>query len=136
MKIDALQKELMHDEGCVLTAYEDTEGYVTIGVGRQLDTRGISMEEAMLLLENDIEIVVKELDQRKPYWRELSEDRQRALANMCFNVGAPRLMKFKKMWAAIERNDFKAASEEMLDSKWAKQVGQRASRLAVMMRDG
>ncbi len=136
MKIEALKRELVVDEGMVLTAYKDTEGYVSIGVGRQLDTRGISEGEAMVLLDNDIKIVIRELDANKGFWRELSEDRQRALANMAFNMGMPRLMKFKKMWIAIERGDFKEAAAEMLNSKWAEQVGQRAHRLSVMMREG
>lgn len=136
MDVEKFKEELIDDEGCVLTAYEDTEGYISIGVGRQLDTRGISYKEAMYLLQNDIAIVEAELDKAKPFWRDLSEPRQRVLANMCFNLGMPRLLKFKLMWMALERGDYKKAAEEMLLSKWASQVGQRANRLSVVMRNG
>jgi len=64
-----------------------------------------------------------------PWWRGLSDDRMRVMANMCFNLGYPRLSKFKKFLAAMQEEDWETAAEEMMDSKWATQVGDRAKRL-------
>ena len=67
---------------------------------------------------------------------DLNETRQMCLVDMGFNLGVPRLMKFKNMWEAIERQDFEWASAEMLNSRWAKQVGRRADNLAKAMENG
>ena len=64
-----------------------------------------------------------------PWWKELSDEKMRVLANMCFNLGITRLLKFRKFLAALEAGDFETAGEEMMDSKWATQVGARATRL-------
>ena len=64
-----------------------------------------------------------------PWWKELGDEKMRVLANMCFNLGITRLLKFRKFLAALEAGDFETAGEEMIDSKWATQVGARATRL-------
>lgn len=128
--IDALKADLVRDEGLRLKPYRDTVGKLTIGVGRNLDDVGISDAEAGHLLGNDISGVLADLDRALPWWRGLSEARQRALANMCFNLGLTRLQGFKKMLAALEAGDWPAAAREALDSKWARQVGARATRIA------
>ena len=81
-------------------------------------------------------IVEKELVANKPIVLQLDDIRQMCLVDMGFNMGVPRLMKFVKMWGAIEVGDFYEASEQMLDSRWAKQVGKRSEHLAEMMRSG
>ncbi len=88
----ALTEELRRDEGEVLHAYTDSEGYVTIGVGRLIDKRrggGISAEESAYLLGNDISRTETDLDARMPWWRDLDPVRQRVILNMAFNLGSP-----------------------------------------------
>jgi lysozyme len=105
-------------------------------VGRNLDDRGITEDEARYLLKNDIAIVEEELLRAKPSVADLDAVRQRVLVDMGFNLGLPILLKFQNMWAAIEDEDWIDAAEQMLDSRWAKQVGRRAARLAEAMRSG
>lgn len=138
MNLERLKAQLIRHEGCVLHAYQDTETYWTIGVGRLIDQRrggGISEEEAAFLLENDIkkaEAAVSVYD----WYPMLDEVRQAVVVDMVFNMGPGRFAGFKKMLAAIEAKDWKEAAVQMLDSKWAVQVGNRALRLAEMMRSG
>ena len=80
-------------------------------------------------LNNDIETVCDELNRNMPWWKNLSEERQLVMANMCFNLGVTRLLKFKNFLAAMEKEDWDKAAVEMLDSRWAIQVGPRAIRL-------
>ena len=96
----------------------------------------MSEERINECLHNDIDIVCDELDRNMPWWNELDETRQRVLANMCFNLGCPRLKNFKNFLAALEGGDFESAGEEMMDSKWATQVGDRAVRLQEKMLHG
>lgn len=134
-----ISEELIRDEGEVLHAYQDTEGFWTLGVGRLIDKRrggGITHEEALYLLQNDILRKMEDLDRELPWWRKLSPVRQRVMLNMCFNLGIWGLLKFKKTLAAVESGRYEEASRGMLASKWAKQVGERAERLALMMRRG
>ena len=63
------------------------------------------------------------------WWNDLPEDLQRVMANMCFNLGITRLLKFKKFLAAMEDKEWDKAAVEMMDSRWATQVGARATRL-------
>jgi len=136
MNIAKLKSELIRDEGLRLKPYKDTVGKLTIGVGRNIDDMGITHDEAMFLLGNDISFVEADLDAKLPWWRNLDEVRQRVLANMVFNLGITRFLRFKNTIALIEVKRYKAASEEMLKSVWAEQVGIRAKRLAQMMCDG
>ena len=128
--------QLERHEGLKLKPYMDTVGKLTIGVGRNLDDVGISHAEAMLMLSNDVEIAENELRQRFPIVKQLDETRYLTLVNMCFNIGVTRLANFQKMWFAIENGDWATAADEMLDSKWARQVGQRATELSDQMRNG
>ena len=79
--------------------------------------------------EDDIEGVLTDLDRNMPWWSDLCEDHQRVMANMAFNLGINRLLKFKKFLGALQEHDFETAAVEMMDSKWATQVGPRATRL-------
>ena len=152
-----LLKQLMKSEGLRLEVYQDTLGIDTIGVGRNLEDRGITKEEldaldipnietvyqhgitesdAMFLLENDVQIVEDELLKAHPCVAELDSVRQLVLVDMAFNMGVPRLCKFKKMWNAIHEEDFRTAAKEMLDSRWSIQVKRRSHKLAHAMHHG
>lgn len=110
-----------------------TKGNLTIGVGRNLDASGIFDCEVQLMLDNDVITAWHACQRLMPGFDTFSEPRQHAFIDMAFNLGEPRLAKFKKMLAAIEARDFETARKEMLDSAWAKQVGPRAQTLANMV---
>lgn len=129
-----LLQDLQRDEGLKLKPYRDTVGKLTIGIGRNLDDRGITHAEAMHLASNDIEIVEYELDRNASWWRDMPEPGRRALANMMFNLGWPRLREFKNMLAALKAGKWDRAADEALDSEWAKQVGERSKRIAALFR--
>ena len=136
MNLALLKQELLRDEGLRLKLYKCTAGKWSIGIGRNLEDRGITPDEAAYLLHNDLAVVFVDLDRNLPWWRQMTDARQRALANMCLNLGIVRLLGFKNTLAAMEAGDYEKAAEGMLASKWAGQVGDRAIRLATMMRDG
>lgn len=131
-----LRAQLVQHEGLRLKPYTDTVGKLTIGVGRNLTDNGISEDEADLLLDNDLSEAWHICQRHIPGFNTLAEPRQHALVDMAFNLGETRFVKFPKMLAAIEVHDFKRAAAEMLNSKWANQVGQRARTLAGMMATG
>ena len=132
-----LRSQLERHEGLRLKPYLDTATppRLTIGYGRNLDDVGITREEADYMLANDIEKVERELDTIDEYVA-LDRIRQTVIANMTVNMGFRGVMQFKRMWAAISRKDYAAAAREMLDSKWRRQVGNRATELADIMRTG
>ena len=134
--IDLLEEMLIKHEGLKLKPYTDTVGKMTVGVGRNLDDNGISKDEALFMLRNDIETITGELSNSFPFVDGLCVARQDALINMAFNLGMPRFKKFKRMIAALRDGDFTQAACEMLDSKWAKQVGNRAIELADIIKTG
>lgn len=115
--------------------YIDTVGKLTIGYGRNLDDNGISKKEADYLFDNDFDNCERELSQYSWYANQPASV-QAALINMCFNLGLPRLLGFKRMIAALKANNRTLAAQEALNSKWATQVGQRAKDVAVMLREG
>lgn len=131
---DRLKQDLIRDEGLRLKPYHCTAGKVTIGVGRNLDDVGVSKEEAYDMLDTDMQSVGHELDRNLDGWRTYPDGVALGLANMCFNLGWPRLSGFRKMLGAIEAGDYNRAADEALDSKWAKQVGPRADRIAQLFR--
>ena len=135
--MEKLIESIKHHEGVRLVPYRDTEGKLTIGIGRNLDANGISLKEAEILLRNDISKAVDD------FWRlpfavilHCNIDRRRALTEMIFNLGLPTFLTFKKMLHALECSEYEDAAREMLDSKWAVQVGERARRLANVIRTG
>jgi lysozyme len=136
MNADLLIRELVRDEDLRQKPYRCTAGKLTIGIGRNLDDVGISVDEAYFLARNDVAKVVVQLDHELPWWKDLDETRQRVLANMAFNLGINGLLGFKNTLANIQAGRYLEAAQGMLASKWAKQVGPRAERLALMMRDG
>lgn len=121
-------------EGLRNKPYKCSAGKLTIGIGRNLEDLGISTSEAEYLLANDIKRVKGELRLHIPRFNILSPVRQAVLVDMCFNLGWPRMSGFRNMLTAIHQENWEKAAAEMLDSKWAKQVGKRAERLAEMMR--
>lgn len=138
MNIEKLKSQLLKHEGFVSPAYQDSEGYWTIGIGRLIDERkggGITEDEAYFLLTNDIERA-ETWARTYAWYDDLDEVRQNVVVEMIFNLGPRRFAGFKKMIAAIEREDWKEAAVQALNSKWASQVGNRALRLAEMMRSG
>jgi lysozyme len=114
--------------------YTDTTGHLTIGIGRNLIDRGISINEATYMLDEDITYFMGKLNHFLPFFVNLSENRQIALVDMCFNIGVQGFLNFTQMILALESADYERAAHEMLDSKWATQVGERASRLAQIMK--
>jgi len=133
-----LAGQLVRHEGLRLYPYRCTKGKLTIGVGRNIEDNGINREEALFMLENDIERSRKELENNLPWFSKLNEVRQDVLINMCFNMGITALLEFKKTIEYIEAGDFDSASVEMLDSKWAREdVGEsRSSELSQQMKTG
>lgn len=134
--VKTIKEELIRDEGLRLKPYKDTVGKLTIGIGRNIDDVGISEDEAIVLLENDISSVINDLDRNIPWWRTLSPVRQRAIINMCFNLGWPRLSQFKRMLGALQESNYEVAACEALKSKWYRQVGIRARRIAEQIKFG
>ena len=149
--------KLIAHEGLRLQVYQDTLGIDTIGIGRNLEDRGITKEEldwmdmpnmdaiyehgireadAMYLAQNDVQIVEEELLRAHPCVEDLDAVRQLVVMDMAFNMGVPRLCKFKKMWNAIHENKFDIAAKEMLDSRWAIQVKSRSVILSNAMHNG
>lgn len=130
-----LRLMLMRHEGVRLTPYRCPAGKLTIGCGRNLQDVGITQLEAMTLLSNDIERVTKEAH-TFGWFKSLNRARQDVVISMIFNLGLPRFKEFKKTIEAINMGNFSKAADEMLDSSWAKQVGERAIDLADMMKRG
>ena len=126
---------LIRHEGLRLKPYTDTVGKLTIGVGRNLTDVGISKQEAMYLLHDDIQKVQEQLAEQS-WFSGLNEARQMAITDMAFNLGLQGLLGFKKAIAALQAGDFASAASEMLNSKWAEQVGARARELANIVRTG
>ena len=136
MNTDLLVQELTMDEGKRNKPYVDTVGKVTIGVGRNLTDNGLSNDEIKYLLMNDINGVLAELDNALPWFRGMTDNRQRVLANLTFNMGLPTVLQFKATLAAMQVGRYDDAADGMLASRWANQVGDRAKRLADRMRAG
>ena len=135
MIIEMLRKH----EGVETHAYVDTVGKVTIGVGRNIDKNGgigLSQREIDSLLASDVERVEAELSRAFEWYDSLNDARKDAMMDMCFNMGLPRLSKFKKSLAAMSNRHYEIAAVEFLDSRWAVQVGQRAITISEMIRTG
>ena len=135
--------QLIRHEGLKLKPYRCTAGKLTIGVGRNIEDNGITEEEAMMMLRNDIETISNELALAVAEMgitlrdvEKMGQVRVLTLTNLAFNMGVPRLLGFKKTFAALKEHDYETAADEMLNSKWSRQVGNRAIELAEQMRTG
>jgi len=133
--IEKLMNELKVDEGFRDKVYKCSAGKLTIGYGWNLEDNELPERIAEMMLSYAIGDKLQSLE-RLSWWCGLNDARKRAIVNMAFNIGVAGVLKFKKMIAAIEREDFSQAALEMDDSKWSKQVGARADRLILMMNRG
>lgn len=144
MNIDQLRKELEVDEGVKYEIYNDHLGYPTFGIGHLvIDTdpeygqeigTPVSEDRVAEAFDNDVETVIDDCKKLYPDFDELPEECQLIIANMMFNMGRPRLSKFKGMKAGIDSQDWNKAADEMIDSAWYRQVPNRAGRLVKRMR--
>lgn len=131
-----LAAQLRRHEGVRAKPYTDTVGKLTIGVGRNLTDRGLSHDEVDVLLANDLELAQQECERSFAWYAALDSVRQAALVNLCFNLGLPRLLGFRHALAAMAAGDFALAADEFADSRWARQVGDRAVELCGQIRSG
>ena len=144
MDIERLREELAYDEGVVYEIYLDHLGLPTFGIGhlvREDDYEygepvgtPVSEDRVVEAFEQDIQITIEDCERLYPNFYELPEEAQLIIANMCFNLGYPRLSKFKGMKAGVDAWDWNAAANEMVDSRWYRQVTNRADRLVERMR--
>lgn len=137
-EITQAANQIMVDEGLELKPYRCTSDALTIGYGRNLDSMGITQAEAEMMLTNDVRGAMVDAMRFVPLdcWDVLSTSRRSVLINMAFNLGLTRLSKFKNFRQALIEHDYPRASVEMMDSRWARQVGNRAERLSEIMREG
>lgn len=129
----ALKSSIMAHEGLRLKPYPDTRGFVTIGYGHNLTENGITREMAETILEEDIAEAQEQCRDTIEWFDGLDGPRQRVLTEMAFNLGIDGLLGFTRMLADVESGHYADAAREMLNSKWAAQVGTRAQRLAAVM---
>ena len=139
MNVDKLREQLKIDEGVKYEVYKDHLGYPTFGIGHLVvegdEEMGkpvgtpVSEERVNSVFESDVQKFVVESEKVFPNLKDLPEEAQQVIVNMCFNMGAPRLSKFKKFIAAVNDGNWSTAAVEMMDSRWATQVGVRAERL-------
>jgi lysozyme len=145
--ITCIADQLRRDEAIRQFAYDDSDGLtllkgatlrgnLTIGVGRNLNAEGVSPDEITLMLNNDIIAVNDSLESTFPWTTTLDPVRFGVLQNMCFNLGIEGISEFINMLAQVQSGDYAAAAQDMLQSKWAEQVGARAQRLSVQMEKG
>ena len=136
--------ELRRDEGVRYSPYKDTAGVDTVGCGHNLDCKPLPAGwkyplndvQVNSLLDDDLEDVFHDLDRALPWWTDLSDVRQRVLANMAFNLGITKLLGFRNTLVYMRQGKYSQAADGMLSSAWASQVKGRAQRLAAMMRTG
>lgn len=139
MTIASLRDMLVREEGLRLSAYQDHLGYWTIGVGRLIDARrggGITKDEAMYLLDNDIRRYTDAVFDALPWAQDLSEPRQAVLIGMAFQMGVHGLLGFTNTLAAVRDGRWQDAYDGILASKWATQTPARAERMAKQMLTG
>ena len=144
MNIDKLREELKIDEGCKYEIYLDHLGLPTFGIGHlvlnsdpeygQPVGTSVSEDRVNECFAKDVETVLSECAQLYSNFEVLPEEAQLIIANMMFNMGYPRLSKFKGMKAAVDAGDYHKAAVEMVDSRWYQQVTNRADRLVARMR--
>lgn len=141
-----LNSMLMQDEGMKLVVYDDANGkaivpgsivlgHPSIGIGRALDTDGITTEEAIYLRDNNI-LKCRQAAGTFPWFRGLDSVRQDVIVMLIFNMGLGGVCEFKNMLAAMARGDYTQAASELLASRWSAQVKARAVRLADLLRSG
>ena len=145
MNVEKLREQLKIDEGCVYEIYNDHLGYPTFGIGhlvRESDPEhgsplGTAVSEGRVIeaFDDDVEIVLSDCNTLYPDFEDLPEEARQIIANMMFNLGRPRLSKFVGMKRGVDAKDWDSAADEMVDSRWYRQVGARAERLVNRMRE-
>ena len=133
-----LIEQLKRHEGVKTHVYLCPAGFETIGVGRNISESGLGLteDEIEYLLNNDIKRCSQELSDNFKWYLELNRARQYAMINLCFNLGLPTLLKFKNALKSMEAGLFDEAADHFLDSKWARQVGDRATEVTSTIRTG
>jgi lysozyme len=134
-----LNEQLRRDEGEVLSAYPDSLGYLTIGVGRLIDKRrggGITPDESAYLLNNDIQRKTAEVFKALPWVKDLDQIRLNVLINMAFQLGTEGLLAFKTTLSLVQGGNYDQAARNMILSKWHSQTPERCERLAKQMKTG
>jgi lysozyme len=134
-----LVRQLKGDEGIRESAYKDHLGYLTIGVGRLIDSRKggkLRPDEITYLLNNDIDDRIEALTRALPWFQDLDDARRGVLLNMAFQLGTDGLLKFERTLALIRDGKYENAANAMLQSLWAKQTPERAKRMADQMLTG
>ena len=126
--------QLERDEGFRAKPYQDTEGYWTVGFGWNMEAVPLDIDIARMILQREVERHTAALRRDYSWFDSLSECRQAVLINMAYNLGDEGLAKFTKALAALAGGYYNEAAKELLASKWAKQVGDRANRLSEQMR--
>ena len=144
MNKDKLRKELAEDEGCKYEIYLDHLGLPTFGIGHLITENDpehgkpvgtvVEQERVQAAFELDIAVTINDCHVLYNDFEDLPEECQRIIANMMFNLGRPRLSKFKGMKAGVDARDWHKAADEMVDSRWYTQVPNRARRLVARMR--
>ena len=145
MNVEQLREQLKIDEGCVYEIYNDHLGYPTFGIGhlvRESDPENgspigtkVSEDRVANAFDDDIGIVLSDCNKLYQDFEDLPEEAQQIIANMMFNLGRPRLSKFVGMKRGVDEKDWNSAADEMVDSRWYRQVGARAERLVNRMRE-
>ena len=140
MDINKLREQLKIDEGVKYEVYDDHLGYKTFGIGHLITAKDeeygaiigtiVSEKRVNAVFDTDVNTYIDEAKKVFGNLEEMPQEAQQVIVNMCFNMGSPRLSQFKKFIKAIHDEDWATASVEMLNSKWAKQVGERANRLS------
>lgn len=134
---DVILEELVkRHEGFREKAYRDTEGYLTIGYGFNIDGNVMCEEAALAQLRCDLHKTEKRMLRTIPQFKNVKGVRRIALIDMGYNLGVPGLRKFKKMWSAIGRNDWEEAACQAQDSRWFRQVKTRGTRIVEILRTG
>ena len=144
MNIDELRQEIQNDEGRVNSVYLDHLSLPTIGIGHLIKESDpeyglpvgtvVDDERVNELFNQDIKVTLSECEQLYGNFNDLPEEVQKILANMMFNLGRPRLSKFKKLCKAVADRDWQECAVQMEDSRWHKQVTNRANRLISRMK--
>lgn len=130
-----LRHLLIIHEGYKLHPYTDTMGHISIGIGRNLDSRGVLPTEIDMMCEHDMQYFYDQIDSHFTWFAKLNTARQIALIDMCF-MGFKKFITFEKMLIALQKEDYETAANEILNSEYATQVGQRAKDLADIIRRG
>ena len=144
MNIDELRQEIQKDEGRVNSVYLDHLSLPTIGIGHLIKESDpeyglpvgtiVDDERINELFDQDIKDTLSECEQLYGNFNDLPEEVQKILANMMFNLGRPRLSKFRKLCKAVADRDWQECAVQMEDSRWHKQVTNRANRLISRMK--